>query len=82
MGPAAISIGSSPTFGNGTFAVESHLVGLEKDLYGATVTIAFLDRLREQLTFANPGDLGDQIALDVERSRDLYSIHELEEIPF
>jgi riboflavin kinase/FMN adenylyltransferase len=81
MGPAAISIGSSPTFKDGSFAVESHLVGLEKDLYGATVTIAFLDRLREQLTFANPGDLADQIALDVERSRDLYSIHELEKIP-
>lgn len=81
MGPAAISIGSSPTFGNGPFAVEAHLVGWEKDLYGATVTIAFLDRLREQRTFANAGDLADQITLDVERCRDLYSVHELEEIP-
>ena len=81
MGPAAISIGSSPTFGNGTFAVEAHLVGWEKDLYGATVTIAFLDRLREQRAFTRTDELADQIALDVERSRDLYSIHELEEIP-
>ncbi len=81
MGPAAISIGSSPTFGNGTFAVEAHLVGWEKDLYGATVTIAFLDRLREQRAFTRTDELADQIALDVERSRDLYSIHELERIP-
>jgi riboflavin kinase/FMN adenylyltransferase len=81
MGPAAISIGSSPTFGNGTFAVEAHLVGWEKDLYGATVTIAFLDRLREQRAFTRAGELAEQIALDVERSRDLYSIHELEKIP-
>jgi len=81
MGPAAISIGSSPTFEEGSFAVESHLVGLDKDLYGTTVTIAFLDRLREQYSFSNPDELADQIALDVERSRDLYSVHEFEEIP-
>jgi riboflavin kinase/FMN adenylyltransferase len=81
MGPAAISIGSSPTFENGYYAVEAHLVGLDLDLYGATVTIAFLDRLREQLAFANPGELADQIALDVGRARDLYSFHELEELP-
>jgi len=81
MGPAAISIGDSPTFGDGFFAVEAHLVGWEKDLYGATVTIAFLDRLREQRTFTHTGVLADQIALDVERARDLYSVHELEGIP-
>jgi len=81
MGPAAISIGSSPTFGDGSFAVEAHLVGWEGDLYGTTVTIAFLDRLREQCVFASAGDLTAQIALDVERSRELYSVHELEGIP-
>ncbi len=81
MGPAAISIGYSPTFDDGSYAVEAHLAGLDMDLYGATVTIAFLDRLREQYAIADPGELADQIALDVERSRDLYSPHELEGIP-
>ncbi len=80
-GPAAISIGSSPTFGSGSLAVEAHLVGWENDLYSATVTIAFLDRLREQRTFTHTGALADQIALDVEKTRDLYSVHEFEEIP-
>ena len=81
-GPAAISIGSSPTFESGSFSVEAHLVGWEEDLYGGTVTIAFYDRLREQRAFNHAGDLVDQIALDVEKSRDMYSIHELDEIPF
>jgi riboflavin kinase/FMN adenylyltransferase len=81
MGPAAVSIGSSPTFESGTFSVEAHLIGWEEELYGQTVTIAFFDRLREQCTFNNTDDLVDQISLDVEKSRDLYSLHELDEIP-
>ena len=81
MGPAAISIGTSPTFGKDSLTVEAHLIGWENDLYGATVTIAFLGRLREQRTFTDVGALADQISLDVEKSRDLYSVHELEEIP-
>jgi len=81
MGPAAISIGSSPTFENGSFSVEAHLIGWEEDLYGGAVTIAFYNRLREQRSYSRAGDLVDQIALDVEKSRDLYSIHELDEIP-
>jgi len=81
-GPAAISIGTSPTFGNGTFAVEAHLIGWDRNLYGATVTIAFLQRLREQHSFARAEELADQIARDVERSREFFSFHDFEEIPF
>ena len=81
-GPAAISIGTSPTFGNGSFAVEAHLIGWDRSLYGANVTIAFLERLREQHTFARAEELADQIALDVQRSRELYSFHDFGEIPF
>lgn len=82
MGPAAISIGTAPTFGDGSFSVEAHLVGWENDLYGSTVTIVFLDRLREQRTFSGVGELAEQIAVDVEKSRDMYGDHELEGIPF
>ena len=81
MGPAAISIGSSPTFEDGSFAVEAHLIGWEEDLYDRTVTIAFLNRLREQLAFRQKGDLAARIASDVKMSSELYSAHKMEEIP-
>lgn len=81
IGPAAISIGSSPTFGNGPFAVEAFLVGWEGELYGQKVTLAFFDRLRDQHAFKHEEDLADQIAMDVERSRDVFSVHEMEDIP-
>ena len=81
IGPAAISIGTSPTFNNGIFAVEAHLIGLEGDLYGETVTIIFLERLRDQHSFSKADDLAGQIAMDVERSRELFSVRELGKIP-
>lgn len=81
QGPAAISIGSSPTFENGSFAVEAHLVGWENDLYGADVTIVFFDRLRNQHTFAGAVDLARHIARDVDKTRKLFSIRKMEEIP-
>ena len=81
-GPAAISIGSSPTYRNGSYAVEAYLVGWKGDLYGATVTIAFLERLREQSRFPGEVDLSRQIALDVKATTDLYDVAALENIPF
>jgi riboflavin kinase/FMN adenylyltransferase len=80
-GAAAISIGSSPTFRNGSYAVEAHLAGWEGDLYGATVTIAFLERIREQFTFPGGAELSRQIALDVKRSEDLFGADALEDVP-
>lgn len=80
-GPAAISIGSSPTFEDGSHGVEAHLIGWESDLYGATVTIAFYQRLRDQHAFSRPDGLADQIALDVAKTRELFSLDDLQEIP-
>jgi riboflavin kinase/FMN adenylyltransferase len=80
-GPAAISIGSSPTFENGSHGVEAHLIGWESDLYGETVTITFHQRLRDQYIFSDPAGLADQILIDVAKSRELFSVHDLEKIP-
>lgn len=80
-GPAAISIGSSPTFRNGSYAVEAHLAGWQGDLYGATVTIAFFDRIRGQFMFPSGAELSRQIALDVKRSEDLFGANALEDVP-
>lgn len=71
-GPAAVSIGSAPTFGDGTFAVEAHLVDCKRDLYGETVTTVFLERLREQRVFGSEAELAEQIARDVEKTRSIY----------
>jgi riboflavin kinase/FMN adenylyltransferase len=68
--PAAISIGTNPTFRGTGRRVEAHAidqVGL--DLYGAVVTLDFVARIRPMVTFDSVDALVAQMALDVEESR-------------
>jgi riboflavin kinase/FMN adenylyltransferase len=68
--PAAISIGTNPTFAGTGRRVEAYAidqVGL--DLYGATVTLDFVARVRPMVTFDSVDALVAQMALDVEESR-------------
>lgn len=70
--PAAVSIGTNPTFGANPRTVEAHLVGFSGDLYGRTLRVELLDWQREQRTFAGIEALkqwiAQDIALTVERS--------------
>jgi riboflavin kinase/FMN adenylyltransferase len=70
--PAAISIGVRPTFEeDGEQKVEAYLIGFEGDLYGDTMQLAFLDRLRDEERFDSPEELVDQMQRDVEQVRRL-----------
>ena len=46
--PAAVSIGTMPTFGENVRQIEAHLIGFDGDLYGVTLAIELVDWLREQ----------------------------------
>lgn len=70
--PAAISVGTNPTFDGVDRTVEAYAidrVGL--DLYGLHVAVEFLAFLRGQEKFASIDDLLERIAGDVKRSREL-----------
>jgi len=67
---AAVSIGVRPTFDtDGTLLVEAHLIGFDGDLYGRTVRLAFLERLRDEVRFESAGELVEQMQKDVEQAR-------------
>lgn len=66
---AAISIGSTPTFGESAPKFEAHLLDFNDDLYGQSVHIDFERRLRDQCKFASAADLTDQLHRDVEAVR-------------
>jgi len=69
---AAISIGVRPTFGKGgDEKVEAYLIGFEGDLYGDTIQLAFLDRLRDEERFDSADALVKQMQKDVEQVRRL-----------
>lgn len=66
---SAVNVGGNPTFGVATFKIESHLLDFAGDLYGATLTLDFLRRLRDVVPFPNKEALLRQIALDVAETR-------------
>jgi len=63
--PAAVSIGTNPTFGDNPRTVEAHLIGFSGDLYGRTLRLELLDWQRDQRTFAGIEALKEWIAADV-----------------
>ena len=70
--PAAISIGTNPTFGGTQRRVEAYVLDRDDlELYGEHVAVDFLARLRETITFDGIDPLLVQMADDVARSREL-----------
>jgi riboflavin kinase / FMN adenylyltransferase len=70
--PAAISIGTNPTFGGGEQTVEAYAIDRDDlDLYGMHAAIDFTARLRATLRFDSVDALVEQIRRDVDRVRGL-----------
>jgi riboflavin kinase/FMN adenylyltransferase len=71
---AAVSIGVRPTFErDGELLVEAYIVDFEGDLYGRTLRLAFLERLRDEERFESADGLVAQMRHDVERVRQVYA---------
>ncbi len=63
--PAATSIGHAATFNDKETRVETHILGLDRDLYGQTIRVEFDRLLRPQRKFTSPESLVEQIRRDV-----------------
>jgi riboflavin kinase/FMN adenylyltransferase len=68
--PAAVSVGTPPTFPGAHDSLEAHILGLDCDLYGQTLTIGFTSRLRDQVRFGSAEELTDAMKRDIERVRE------------
>jgi len=70
--PAAISIGTNPTFGEGEQSVEAYALDrTDLDLYGMHAAIDFAARLRGTLRFDSVDALVEQMHRDVDQAREL-----------
>jgi riboflavin kinase/FMN adenylyltransferase len=67
--PAAVSVGVPPSFPEARDALEVHLLDFSGDLYGRTLTVEFLRRLRDQRAFDDATALMAAIHADVEEVR-------------
>ena len=70
--PAAVNVGIRPTFETGRgVLIESYLIDHEEDLYGQTLRIAFIARLRGERRFPGVEELVAQMHRDVDQARRL-----------
>lgn len=69
--PAAINIGSNPTFSEQQLKVEAHLLDYSGSLYGRTLEVDFLARLRDTRPFASVDALVLQLQQDVGETRNI-----------
>jgi len=69
MLPGAANIGTCPTFENGEYSLEVHLLDFNGDLYGERLGVEFVARLREERRFPSIEDLGAQIRADIKAAR-------------
>jgi riboflavin kinase / FMN adenylyltransferase len=70
--PAAISVGVRPTFGDGLEPLlEAHILDFSGDLYGRTVEVRLLERIRGERAFADVDELVVEMHRDVRRVREL-----------
>lgn len=66
---ALINIGTRPTFGENRATVEVHLLDYTGDLYGETLEVEFIDRLRDERKFSSREELEGQIAADAQEAK-------------
>lgn len=73
--PAAISVGTNPTFQGTRRTVEAFLLDWEGDLYGEHVGVEFVERLRPMSAFTGAEALVDAMHQDVADTRTALSRH-------
>lgn len=61
----ACNVGVRPTLGGVRLVVEVHIPGFRGDLYGRTLSLSFLSRIRAERRFPSLGALKAQIRKDV-----------------
>jgi len=72
--PSVANIGVRPTFHQPSATViEAHLLDVDRDLYDRRLRLAFVQRIRDERTFASVDALKAQIASDVARARTLFN---------
>ncbi len=67
--PAAVSVGSNPTFSGTVRTVEAHVLDVDEDFYGHEVGVDFVARLRGQERYDDLDALVAAIRGDVARTR-------------
>ena len=72
--PAMMNIGMRPTFDGHRQTLEVNILGFDGDLYGQTVQVTFVERLRDERKFDSPEALAAQLEQDRDRVNEILGL--------
>lgn len=75
--PGVMNIGRNPTFGDRKVSYEVHILDFDREIYGETIRVYLIDRLRQEMKFSSIEDLKAQIVRDVAQGRQILASHPL-----
>jgi riboflavin kinase/FMN adenylyltransferase len=67
------NIGYRPTVDEGDLTIEVHIFDFDQEIYGETITIFFLDRIRDEIKFENLSALRQQLIRDRAKAMEILS---------
>ena len=67
----ACSIGFNPTFDSERLTVEVHILDFNKEIYGESLKVVFVDRIRDMKKFKNIEELKKAILNDIEKAKEI-----------
>ena len=68
------NVGTRPSFVERERLLEAHIFDYEGDLYGRTIHVEFVERLRDEKRFVDPADLVAQIHRDAQGAREVLGL--------
>ena len=71
--PSLTNVGNRPTFNQKETIIESFIINLNKNLYGKSIRVNFIKKIRDEMKFKTPDDLSQQIKKDLEKAKDYFS---------
>lgn len=70
-----LNIGLRPTVGGTKRTVEVHLFGFNREIYGDTLRVSFIERIRDEQPFSDVEALKEQLHKDRERAEQILKKH-------
>lgn len=67
-----MNIGTRPTFGENKLSLEVHILHFSGNLYGRTLAVSFMKRLRAERRFSSPSALRNQLIRDEQAVEELF----------
>jgi riboflavin kinase/FMN adenylyltransferase len=72
--PGVANLGWNPTFHDRKFSIEVHILHFDRDIYGQTLRLEFVERLRDEVTFRGPEELMTQINKDIQQGKKILGV--------